>query len=171
MTHVRDIDLEGTSYFLYGCRIIYMQARLGKTKRQKYLVLRENRIDRIVVVFHEIKIRAARLDANGPATHQENYKFILTDRTTNPPCSSKTCSGHSACGMPPKASSYRGRYGINIDPRRTKTPMASANSRPHQGAWHRRTRTISSTRLSTRHCSRSSQTSRMRSKRSRTCMH
>ena len=51
---------------MYTCRHV----RAGN-KKTKYLVLRENRIDRIVVVFHEIKIRAARLDAIGPASHQE----------------------------------------------------------------------------------------------------
>ena len=62
-----------------------MQARLGKTKRQKYLVLRENRIDRIVVVFHEIKIRAARLDANQRSGHPPRELQIHSYRPNNQP--------------------------------------------------------------------------------------
>src|SRR6266849_3518617 len=123
-----------------------MQARLGGDKMESYLVLRENRIDRIIIVFHaklkrnqqricQIAVRLPQIDSvrAGPPRPNSNNSTSTT---------STTCLGleYSACGLLLGASPYRGHYGIsNTNPRTDVMP--SVHSRPHQGDWHPRSRT------------------------------
>ena len=54
VAHVGNVNLEGTLYFLCERRV-YTHAR--HRRRDKYLVLREDGVNRIIVVFHAIALR------------------------------------------------------------------------------------------------------------------
>ena len=150
MTHVRDINLEGTLYFL--CKRWYILAHACR----------------------ESNVPDFRRELNLSNNSRPPFRRVRRRKRTNPSrsasrvlsviiCDGRTCYECWACGMLSRASPRRGCIGLF-------TIIRSVRSRQHPDGRPQRSRTISLTLSSTRHSSRSSQTNRMLSKHSPTCI-